>query len=175
MAKKTTRTVRPRKKVAKLDALKQVNLNAAGLDIGDDEIYAAVPEGRTDASVKVFHTFTADLEALADWLETCGIDTIAMESTGVYWIPAFEVLEARGFEVYLVNARHIKNVTGRKTDILDCQWIQQLHTYSLLRPSFRPPPSDRGVHPTRILPSSTCGSSLPHGRCGPTQVDGLNG
>jgi transposase len=135
---------RSRKKTAvqdipKLEALDQINLNAAGLDIGDDEIYAAVPEGRDQVSVRVFQTFTVDLYALADWLEVCGIDTVAMESTGVYWIPIYEILEARGFEVYLVNARHIKNVPGRKTDILDCQWIQQLHTYGLLRASFRPP------------------------------------
>jgi transposase len=124
--------------IPKLGALEQINFNAAGLDIGDDEIYAAVPEGRDEVSVRVFRTFTVDLYALADWLEACGVDTVAMESTGVYWIPVYEVLEGRGFEVYLVNARHIKNVTGRKTDILDCQWIQQLHTYGLLQASFRP-------------------------------------
>ena len=122
----------------KLEALKQINLNAAGLDIGDDEIYVAVPEGRDEVSVRVFQTFTRDLHALADWLEACGVDTVAMESTGVYWIPIYDILEARGFEVYLVNARHIKNVPGKKTDILDCQWIQQLHTYGLLQGSFRP-------------------------------------
>jgi len=124
--------------VPKLEALKQINLNAAGLDIGDDEIYVAVPEGRDEVSVRVFQTFTRDLHALADWLEACGVDTVAMESTGVYWIPSYDILEARGFEVYLVNARHIKNVPGKKTDILDCQWIQQLHTYGLLQGSFRP-------------------------------------
>jgi transposase len=124
--------------VPKLEALEQINFNAAGLDVGDDEIYAAVPERRDEVSVRVFGTFTVDLYALADWLGACGVDTVAMESTGVYWIPVYDVLEARGFEVYLVNARHIKNVTGRKTDILDCQWIQQLHTYGLLQASFRP-------------------------------------
>jgi transposase len=129
----------------KLEALEQINLNAAGLDIGDDEIYTAVPEGRDDVSVRVFQTFTADLYALADWLEACGVDTVAMESTGVYWIPIYEILEARGFEVYLVNARHVKNVPGRKTDILDCQWIQQLHTYGLLRASFLPPEEIRAL------------------------------
>jgi len=123
----------------KLEALGQINLNAAGLDIGDDEIYAAVPEGRDKESVRVFQTFTRDLYTLANWLEACGVDTVAMESTGVYWIPTYEILEERGFEVYLVNARHIKNVPGKKTDILDSQWIQQLHTYGLLRASFRPP------------------------------------
>jgi transposase len=127
------------KKVMELDALEQINLNAAGIDIGAEEIWVAVPRGRDEESVRMFPTFTADLRRIADWLETCGIETVAMESTGVYWIPLYEMLEARGFEVYLVNARHVKNVDGRKSDILDCQWIQQLHTYGLLQPSFRPP------------------------------------
>lgn len=126
------------KEVVKLDSLKQINLNAAGLDIGAAEMWACVPEGRDEVSVRVFQTFTVDLHALADWLEACGVETVAMESTGVYWIPVYEILEARGFEVYLVNARHVKNVPGKKTDVLDCQWIQQLHTYGLLRASFRP-------------------------------------
>jgi transposase len=122
-----------------LDVISQIKLHAAGLDVGAEEIYACVPADRDGESVRVFPTFTVDLHALADWLETCQIETVAMESTGVYWIPIYEILEARGFEVYLVNARHIKNVPGRKTDILDCQWIQQLHSYGLLRASFRPP------------------------------------
>jgi transposase len=125
-------------KVVKLDSLKQINLNAAGLDIGAAEIWACVPEDRTEQPVRVFPTFTVDLYTLADWLTACGVETVAMEATGIYWIPVFEILEARGFKVYLVNARHIKNVTGRKTDVLDCQWIQQLHTYGLLHASFRP-------------------------------------
>jgi len=125
-------------KIVKLEALKQINLNAAGLDIGAAEIYAAVPEDRAPQSVRSFHTFTRDLHALADWLLACGVDTVAMESTGIYWIPIYEILDQRGFEVLLVNARHIKNVPGRKTDVLDCQWIQQLHTYGLLQGSFRP-------------------------------------
>ena len=127
------------KKAKDLDALEQINLNAAGIDIGAEEVYVAVPQGRDEESVRSFPSFTADLHRLADWLEACGIETVAMESTGVYWIPLFEILESRGFEVYLVNARHIKNVSGRKSDVLDCQWIQQLHTYGLLQPSFRPP------------------------------------
>lgn len=126
-------------KVIEIDALAQINLNAAGLDIGAEEIYAAVPKGRSDTSVRSFPTFTADLHRLADWLKECEIETVAMESTGSYWIPIYEILESRGFDVYLVNARHIRNVSGRKTDVLDCQWIQQLHTYGLLEPSFRPP------------------------------------
>jgi transposase len=125
-------------RIVKLDSLKQINLNAAGLDIGAAEIWACVPEGRDEQPVRMFNTFTVDLYALADWLQTCGVVTVAMESTGIYWIPTYEILEARGFEVLLVNARQLKNVPGRKTDVLDCQWIQQLHTYGLLRGSFRP-------------------------------------
>jgi transposase len=126
------------KQVPTLDSLEQINLNAAGLDVGAAEIWVCVPEGRDETSVRVFQTFTVDLYTLADWLESCGVETVAMESTGIYWIPVYEILEARGFEVFLVNARHIKNVPGRKTDVLDCQWIQQLHTYGLLKASFRP-------------------------------------
>ncbi len=125
-------------RVVRLDSLKQLNLNAAGLDIGAAEIYACVPEGRAEESVRVFRTFTVDLYALADWLVACQAETVAMESTGVYWIPIYEILEARGFKVHLINARQLKNVPGRKTDVLDCQWIQQLHTYGLLQASFRP-------------------------------------
>jgi transposase len=115
-----------------------VHPNAAGLDIGASEIYAAVPTGRDTECVRAFPTFTADLKRLANWLEACGIETVAMESTGIYWLPIYEILEARGFDVYLVNSRHAKNVPGRKSDVLDSQWIQQLHTYGLLRASFRP-------------------------------------
>jgi transposase len=115
-----------------------VNPNAAGLDIGSAEIWACVPADRASQPVRKFGTFTPDLQALADWLQACDIETVAMESTGVYWVPIYELLEARGFQVYLVNARHIKNVPGRKTDEKDCQWIQRLHTYGLLSASFRP-------------------------------------
>jgi len=125
--------------VRDLAALEQINLHAAGVDIGAAEIYVAIPPGRAAESVRSFAPFTADLHSCAAWLAACGIETVAMESTGVYWIPLFEILERRGFEVYLVNARHVKNVSGRKTDVLDCQWLQQLHTYGLLQPSFRPP------------------------------------
>lgn len=118
--------------------LRQVNLNAAGIDIGDGVHFVAIPEGRDAQSVRAFGSFTDDLEALADWLEHCRIDTVAMEATGVYWIPLFELLERRGFEVKLVEPSRLKNVPGRKTDVLDCQWIQQLHTFGLLRGSFRP-------------------------------------
>lgn len=132
-----SKKVQPQK-VVKLDSLKHINLNAAGLDIGAAEIWACVPEDRAEISVRVFESCTVELHRLADWLEQCGIETVAMESTGVYWIPIYEILEARGFEVYLVNGRHIKNVPGKKSDVLDCQWVQQLHTYGLLKASFRP-------------------------------------
>ena len=118
--------------------LEYVNLYAAGIDIGSREHYVAVPPSLDEDSVKKFGCFTPDLEAMADWLVKIGITTVAMESTGVYWIPAFEILESRGLKVILVNARHVKNVTGRKTDVKDCQWLQQLHTYGLLHGAFRP-------------------------------------
>jgi len=112
--------------------------NAAGIDIGSREIYVAVPADRDAENVRSFPTFTQDLYALAEWLKRCGIETVAMESTGVYWIPLFQVLEDRGFEVCLVNARHVKNVPGRRTDVSDCQWLQFLHSVGLLRASYRP-------------------------------------
>ena len=112
--------------------------HAAGLDIGRDEIWVAVPEESASESIRCFATYTPDLHALAKWLGECEIETVAMESTGVYWIPIYEILEARGFEVYLVNARHIKGVPGRKSDVQDCRWIQRVHTYGLLNGSFRP-------------------------------------
>lgn len=118
--------------------LEKVHLNAAGIDIGSESHWVAVPEDRDDKPVREFRSFTQDLHDLGDWLEACGIETVAMESTGVYWIPLYELLEERGFEVLLVNARHVKSVPGRKTDLVDCQWIQQLHTFGLLRGSFRP-------------------------------------
>ena len=118
--------------------LPHLNLNAAAIDIGSTSHFVAVPEGRDTVSVREFATFTAELHRLADWLAQCGVDTVVMESTGVFWIPVFELLEQRGFQVLLVNARHVKNVTGRKSDVLDCQWLQQLHTYGLLNGAFRP-------------------------------------
>lgn len=112
--------------------------NASGIDIGSESHYVAVPADRDERPVREFRTFTEDLEQLADWLRQCGVDTVAMESTGVYWIPLYELLEARGFKVLLVNARHVKNVPGRKSDVLDCQWLQQLMSYGLLSGAFRP-------------------------------------
>lgn len=119
--------------------LRHINLYAAGIDIGSDRHLVAVPEGSDSVSVRQFGAFTSDLQDIADWLKKCGVTTVAMESTGVYWIPLFELLEQRGFEVKLVDARHVKNVSGRKSDVLDCQWLQQLHTYGLLQGAFRPP------------------------------------
>jgi transposase len=120
------------KKIKKVEMLPTIKANAAGIDIGATEIYIAVPGDRDPQSVRHFDTFTADLHAAAKWLKACGIDSIAMESTGVYWIPVFQILESYGFEIVLVNARHVKNVPGRKTDVQDCQWLQYLHSVGLL-------------------------------------------
>jgi transposase len=113
--------------------------HAAGMDIGAEEIFVAVPDDGDAEPVRCFNTFTCDLRALAEWLEQCRIDTVAMESTGVYWIPIFQILESRGFEVFLVNAHYLKSVPGRKSDVSDCEWIQDLHSVGLLQGSFRPP------------------------------------
>ena len=118
--------------------LSQVNLNAAGIDVGAASHFVAVPADRSEHPVQEFEAFTADLYRLADWLGEWGVETVVMESTGVYWIPLFGVLEERGFQVMLADPRRIKNVSGRKTDVLDCQWLQQLHTYGLLSGAFRP-------------------------------------
>ena len=115
-----------------------MNLNAAGIDVGASSHFVAVPEDRWEQPVREFEAFTADLYRLADWLAGCGVETVAMESTGVYWIPLFGVLEERGFAVMLVDPRRIKNVPGRKSDVQDCQWLQQLHTCGLLPGAFRP-------------------------------------
>jgi transposase len=112
--------------------------NAAGIDVGSASHFIAVPADRCDESVREFSSFTSDLYRIADWLAECGVDTVVMESTGVYWIPLYELLDSRGFEVKLVDARRVKNVPGRKSDVLDCQWLQELHTYGLLEGAFRP-------------------------------------
>jgi transposase len=119
-------------------SLKQVHLNAAGIDVGEEFHSVAVPVERDEQLVRTFPVFTADLEQLADWLKACGVDTVAMESTGVYWIPLYEVLDRRGFQLYLVSPQYLKRVPGRKTDVSDCQWLQQLHTFGLLSGAFRP-------------------------------------
>jgi len=116
-----------------------LNPNAAGIDVATEEMWVCVPAHRAVQNVRKFGAFTDDLYAIADWLSECGITSVAMESTGVYWIPLYQVLEERGFDVCLTNARHLKNVSGRpKTDNLDCQWIQRLHSYGFLNASFRP-------------------------------------
>src|SRR5215472_15592102 len=118
--------------------LAQMNLNAAGIDVGATEHWVAVPEDRDEEPVWRFGAFTADLYVLAEWLRQCQIETVVMESTGVYWIALFEVLEERGFDVKLVDAHQARQVPGRKTDVKDCQWLQELHTSGLLRGAFRP-------------------------------------
>ncbi len=130
-----------RQSKSKKQSWKVVHPHAAGIDIGATEHYVAVPPDAVasgEATVKSFGCFTADLDDLVEWLKACGVDTVAMESTGVYWVVPFQKLEAAGLEVVLVNAQTLKHVPGRKTDVQDCQWIQQLHTYGLLRASFRP-------------------------------------
>jgi transposase len=112
--------------------------DTAGIDVGASELFVAVPADRDPAPVRSYPTFTKDLHELADWLQSCGIRSVAMESTSVYWIPVYQILEARGIEVFLVNAHYLKNVPGRKSDVSDCQWIQYLHSVGLLRTSFRP-------------------------------------
>jgi transposase len=118
--------------------LPQLNANAAGLDVGGTSHFVAVPADRDGTPVREFRTFTGDLYRLAEWLTACGIETVAMESTGVYWIPLFQVLEERGFTVQLVDAHQLQRVPGRKSDVLDCQWLQQLHSFGLLAGAFRP-------------------------------------
>lgn len=119
-------------------SLPQLNTNAAGIDVGAMAHFVAVPADRDAEPVREFGPFTNDLYRLAEWLKGCGIETVALESTGVYWIPLFQVLEERGFEVKLVDAHQLKRVPGRKSDVLDCQWLQQLHTFGLLAGAFRP-------------------------------------
>ena len=135
---KTKPTRRKRNKGMCLEDRPVLEPNAAGIDVGAREMFVAVPPGRDEHPVRVFATFTEDLERLADWLLQCGVTTIAMESTGVYWIPLYEILEQRGIRPCLVNARHMKNVPGRRTDWHECQWLQFLHSVGLLRASFRP-------------------------------------
>src|SRR6195952_1172694 len=121
-----------------MDALSMVNPRAAAIDIGSTMHMAAINPNTDDNPVRAFGTFTGDLHEMARWFKACDVTSVAMESTGVYWIPAFEILEEHGFEVILVNARYAKNVPGRKTDVSDAAWLRQLHSYGLLRGSFRP-------------------------------------
>lgn len=119
-------------------ALERLHPHAAGIDCGAAEHFVAVPPDRDATPIRSFATFTNDLHRLADWLAACRVTHVAMEATGVYWIPVFEILEARGFQVILVNARHVKNLPGRKSDVSDCEWLRDLHILGLLRGSFRP-------------------------------------
>jgi transposase len=136
----------PRKRKTKVQTIQPViNPHAAGADIGAREIYVAVPTALTPEPVRCFPTFTEDLRALVAWLQSFGIKTVAMEATSVYWIPLAELLEEAKIEVCLVNPRHVKNVPGRKTDVMDCQWLQYLHSVGLLRGAFRPAAEVRGV------------------------------
>lgn len=114
------------------------NPHSAGIDIGAEELVAAIPPALGEETVRTFPTFTADLNELRDWLLENSITTVAMESTGTYWIPTYEILEKAGITVCLVNARHVKGVPGKKTDVCDAQWLQQLHAAGLLKASFRP-------------------------------------
>ena len=123
----------------KTQSLAVVHRDCAGIDVGKRKHYVAVDAGRFEDPVRQFGTFTGNLEAMACWLASCGVRQVAMESTGVYWIPLFEVLDRAGFEVHLVNPRATKQVSGRKSDVLDCQWIRQLMSYGLLRGAFRTP------------------------------------
>jgi len=135
---RTMARIKQRKRKSGVENLHVIQPNSAGIDIGASEIYVAVPGDRSNEPVRRFDTFTDDLHEAAKWLKECGIESIAMESTGVYWIPVFQILDIYGFDVILVNARHVKNVPGRKTDVQDCQWLQYLHAVGLLKGSFRP-------------------------------------
>lgn len=136
--RKTAKKQPGQMKRAGKSGLPVLNLDAAGIDVGAREHYVAVPADRAARPVRCFGAFTQDLHSLAQWLLQCGIKTVAMESTGVYWIPLYQILESYGLAVKLVNARHVKHVPGRKTDVQDCQWLQQLESFGLLSGSFRP-------------------------------------
>jgi transposase len=122
----------------KKSELERINQHAAGIDVGAESHYVAVAPAACTTPVKQFGVFTCELYALAEWLQECGVKTVALESTGVYWVPLYEVLEERGFAVQLVDPGRARNVSGRKSDVLDCQWLQQLHSYGLLAGAFRP-------------------------------------
>lgn len=126
------------KKQTQERGIEKINLNAAGIDIGGSEHWVSVPPERDEQPVRKFGCYTSELKRMVKWLETCGIETVAIESTGVYWIPVFQILETSGIKVCLVNAHHVKSVPGRKSDVIDCQWLRQLHSYGLLHASFRP-------------------------------------
>jgi transposase len=139
MPKQDRKKKTPRgKRASDWEALPPLNPNAAGIDVGNAEHYVAVPAGRDAEPVQKFGSFTADLHRIAEWLKVCGIQTVVMQATGVYWIALYQILEDHGLEVNVVNAHHTKTLPGRKTDVLECQWLQKLHTFGLLNNSFQP-------------------------------------
>jgi transposase len=131
---------KPGKKIVDVTAgMEVLRPHAAGIDVGNAEHYVAVPHGRSDPSVQTFGSFTADLHRMGKWLQACHIETVVMQATGVYWMALYQVLEGYGLQVYVVNAKYTKTLPGRKTDVLECQWLQKLHTFGLLNNSFLPP------------------------------------
>ena len=130
----------PRRLQSQDPGLEVVHPDAAGIDVGNSAHYVAMRPDRDAEQVRRFECFTADLQAMADWLRSCGVKTVAMQSTGVYWIPIFDILEARGFQVYLVNARHTRNLPGQKSDVQECQWVLKLHPMGCLATPFIPQP-----------------------------------
>jgi transposase len=146
---RTKKKTESKRKKGQMVQLPELRARAAGIDIGSEEIFVAVPPTFDPEPVRKFGAFTADLLQIAEWLLAHQITTVAMESTGVYWIPLYDVLEERGIEVYLVNAAHAKNVPGRSTDVSDCQWLQFLHSVGLLRDSFHPAQQIRALRDVR--------------------------
>jgi transposase len=138
-SKQTSKASKPKVGDEIFETMDVVHLDAAGIDIGSELHYVSVPEGRDNPHVRSFGCFTPDLEAMAAWLKECRVKTVVMESTGVYWVPAYQVLEANGFDVKLVDGNHAKDAPGRKTDVWDCRWLRKLHTFGLLRGCFIPP------------------------------------
>jgi transposase len=131
---------KPGKKIVDITAgLETLRLHAAGIDVGNAEHYVAVPVGRDPQPVQTFGSFTADLHRMAKWLQACRIETVVMQATGVYWMALYQILDGYGLQVNVVNAKYTKTLPGRKTDVLECQWLQQLHTFGLLNNSFLPP------------------------------------
>ena len=129
---------RTRRSPKPVGPLQVIHPDAAGIDVGARQLWVAVPADRDESPVRVFGSMTPDLLELVDWLLACGVTTVAMEATGVYWIPVYDLLEERGIEVVLVNPRYVKHVPGRKSDVLDCQWLQQLHTFGCCGAAFAP-------------------------------------
>jgi transposase len=125
--------------VQDLDSLPVLHLNAAGIDVGSAEHYVAVAAHRDPQPVRKFGSFTADVHCMAQWLKACQVETVVMQATGVYWVALYQILQEYGFDTQVVNARYTKSLPGRKTDVQECQWLQQLHTFGLLNHSFRPP------------------------------------